>query len=90
MTEHQWINNVYYPNGIKDDLTGMDNDYLEGVLKLLNDKIKKSESATQLLRKQRTGVIKYAFKNGLSAIKIGEILGMSRQSVYAIVEQEDK
>jgi len=90
MTIWQKINGETYFNEVKTDLADVDDDYLESVLRLMNDKIIKHEKATQILRNQRTGLVKFAFDRGMSAIKIGNILNMSRQSVYAILEKEDK
>tara|TARA_R100001082_G_C4270280_1_gene119442 strand:- start:30 stop:257 length:228 start_codon:yes stop_codon:yes gene_type:complete len=65
-----------------------DKDYYTKQLLNIRENIDVKEQEVSFLRKRRTKIVGQAYAGGMSAIELGRILGMSRQSVYALINKQ--
>jgi hypothetical protein len=85
MTLYQKIGDVEYINSIKADVTTIKETEFEDSLNTIQRQVKSKRTELDGLLSQRASLIAHALENKLmSAISLGNRLGMTRQRVYVI------
>ena len=83
----QIIDGVRFVNGIQMDVETIKEEQIEESLATLTIQIENKKQAVNKLLDQRDEVIVHAYKHGFSAIKIGQLLNLTRQRVYDVLNK---
>ena len=81
MRERKTMHNIKEVEQIFDELNTKN---LQNRLKDIKGLLHSAQSEVEMLTKQRKVLVVLGFNSGLSIIKIGELLGITRQRVYRI------
>ena len=81
----QTIDNKTYINGIESPIEDMHEDKIEERLIATQKQVQQAQQKINKLHEQRDELISYAFANGFSAIRLGSIVGVTRQRIYNII-----
>ena len=81
----QTIDNKTYINGIESRIEDMPEDKIEERLIATQKQVQQAQQKINKLHEQRDELISYAFANGFSAIRLGSIVGVTRQRIYNII-----
>tara|TARA_R100001443_G_scaffold31672_2_gene45836 strand:- start:4979 stop:5278 length:300 start_codon:yes stop_codon:yes gene_type:complete len=81
----QIIDDKTYINGIESPIEDMPEDKIEERLIDTQKQVQQAQQIINKLHEQRDELISYAFANGFSAIRLGSIVGLTRQRIYNIV-----
>tara|TARA_R100000781_G_scaffold65857_2_gene41433 strand:+ start:858 stop:1157 length:300 start_codon:yes stop_codon:yes gene_type:complete len=81
----QTIDNKTYINGIESPIEDMPEDKIEERLIDIKKQVQQAQQKINKLHEQRDELISYAFANGFSAIRLGSIVGVTRQRIYNII-----
>ena len=76
-----------------DSVNKSDTNSLDNLCKRLSDiksLLNSAQSEVEVLTSDRKRLVAHGFKMGLSAIKMGELLGITRQRVYRLVEMGEE
>ena len=63
---------------------------IEATLKDIQNQIDHNQHNLENLLEQRKQIVIQGYNNGLSMIKIGQLLDVTRQRVYAIINTEEE
>tara|TARA_R100001224_G_C4015774_1_gene147667 strand:- start:500 stop:724 length:225 start_codon:yes stop_codon:yes gene_type:complete len=66
----------------------MNNDSIEQELKIKQEEIDKNQKELDILLEQRAEIIVKASMNGVSKIDIADMLDVTRQRIYAIIDNK--
>tara|TARA_R110002020_G_scaffold180876_1_gene375615 strand:+ start:627 stop:896 length:270 start_codon:yes stop_codon:yes gene_type:complete len=83
MRERKTMHNIKEVEQIFDELNTKN---LQNRLKDIKGLLHSAQSEVEMLTKQRKVLVVLGFNSGLSIIKIGELLGITRQRVYRILD----
>ena len=83
----QIIDNKTFVNGIPMEVETIKEEQIEESLATLTIEIQNKKQAVNKLLDQRDEVIVHAYKHGFSAIKIGQLLNLTRQRVYDVLNK---
>jgi len=94
MTTHTWINNKHYLNGVP-KWDNVEIDEIEVVqiqqqLSSVSEQIANKRNGLLVLTNQRKQLVNIAYKKGISAINIGKLLSITRQSVYELIDNQEE
>jgi len=64
--------------------------HVQNRLKDIKGLLHSAQSEVEMLTKQRKVLVALGFSSGLSIIKIAELLGITRQRVYRIIDTENE
>ena len=66
----------------------MNNDSIEQELKIKQEEIDKNQKELDILLEQRAEIIVKASMNGVSKIDIADMIDVTRQRIYAIIDNK--
>jgi hypothetical protein len=85
MTVYQIVNDIHYVNGVELNLEEINEDVIEDRVLVIKEQIEAKKNELDRLVEQRDRLIVHAFKCGFSAIKLGELLNLTRQRIYDVL-----
>ena len=83
----QIINDIKYLNGVEVKVDTIPVEAIEERLSTLTIEINNKKQTVSTLLEQRDEVIVHAYKHGFSAIKLGNLIGLTRQRIYEVINK---
>jgi|TARA_B100000900_G_C20267773_1_gene588705 hypothetical protein len=83
----QIINDIKYLNGVEVELDTIPEEAIEERLSTLTIEINNKKQTVSTLLEQRDEVIVHAYKHGFSAIRLGNLIGLTRQRIYEVINK---
>ncbi len=85
MSVYQIVDGKSYVNGIEYPIENIPEDKIEERLIDMKSQVEQAQKGLNNLHEQRDMLISYAFSKGFSAIRLGSIVGLTRQRIYNIL-----
>ena len=83
----QIIDGVRFVNGVQMEVETIPERQIEESLATLTTEIENKKQTLDRLLIQRDEVIVHAYKHGFSAIKLGNLIGLTRQRIYEVINK---
>ena len=83
----QIINDIKYLHGVEVEGDTIPEEAIEERLSTLTIEINNKKQTVSTLLEQRDEVIVHAYKHGFSAIKLGNLIGLTRQRIYEVINK---
>jgi hypothetical protein len=83
----QIINDIKYLHGVEVEVDTIPEEAIEERLSTLTIEINNKKQTVSTLLEQRDEVIVHAYKHGFSAIKLGNLIGLTRQRIYEVINK---
>jgi len=83
----QIIDGVRYVNGVKMEVETIPEPQIEESLATLTIEIENKKQSLDRLLNQRDEVIVHAYKHGFSAIKLSNLVKVTRQRIYDVINK---